>query len=122
MADPLSISASIIDVIQLTGTVLEFINDVMGASEGRRRILEEVLITHSLLYRLVDQVKEVEAQGGDTAWSATLGSLRVPGGPLEQFKLALERLVSKLKPVEGIPKLGKAFSWPFQKEEVNEIL
>ena len=49
-------------------------------------------------------------------------SLNVPTGPLEQFKIALEHLASKLAPVDGLRKVGKALAWPFQKTEIQDIL
>ena len=52
----------------------------------------------------------------------TLQSLDVPDGPLQQFQAALEILKSKLMPVEGWRKLGKAFTWPFESEEIDRIL
>jgi hypothetical protein len=40
-------------------------------------------------------------------------TITAPNGPLEQFKISLERLASKA---------GKALVWPFQKGEVNDVL
>jgi hypothetical protein len=119
MADPLSISASIIAVLQLSGTVIGYLNDVKGASEDRHRLLNEVTSISGLLYFLKDRA--AQSQYGDS-WSMTLASLNTPKGPLEQFKSALERLTLKLAPVEGWRKAGKALAWPFQKEEIKEIL
>jgi|ERR1700722_9294347 hypothetical protein len=119
MADPLGISASIIAVLQLSGTVIEYLNDVKGASEDRHRILNEVACISGLLYFLKDRA--TQSQYGHS-WSMTLASLNTPKGPLEQFKSALERLIFKLAPVEGWRKAGKALAWPFQKEEIKEIL
>lgn len=119
MTDPLSISASIIAVLQLSGTVIEYLNDVKGASEDRYRLLNEVTSISGLLYFLKDRA--TQSQYGDS-WSTTLASLNTPKGPLEQFKSALERLTLKLAPVEGWRKGGKALAWPFRKEEIKEIL
>jgi hypothetical protein len=118
MADPLSISASIIAVLQLSGTVIEYLNDVKGASEDRYRLLNEVTSISGLLYFLKDRA--TQSQYGDS-WSMTLASLNTPQGPLEQFKSALERLALKLAPVEGWMRVGKALAWPFRKEEIKEI-
>ena len=67
----------------------------------------------------MDQIKEAE---GDDTWSASLRSLKTPGGPLEQFRVELQRVACKLERVAGVKKFGKAITWPFQKEEVKEIL
>ena len=119
MADPLSISASIIAVLQLSGTVIQYLNNVKGASEDRQRLLNEVTSISGLLYFLKDRATQSQYGG---SWSMTLASLNTPKGPLEQFKSALERLTLKLAPVEGWRKAGKALTWPFQKEEIKEIL
>lgn len=52
----------------------------------------------------------------------TIKPLNLPGGPLDKFKIILEQLALKLKPVEGAKKVGRALKWPFQKGEINEIL
>ncbi len=117
--DPLSISAGIIAVLQLTGTVIQYLNTVKGAPKDRERILLELCNVNGTLYILEEQASQ--AQQGD-AWSSTLLSLNRPNGPIKQLKAALERLESKLAPAEGWRKVGKAITWPFQKEEINEII
>src|SRR2546421_9592064 len=119
MADPLSISASIIAVLQFTSTVIGYISEVSTASKDRQRVLLEVRSTQGILSALRDLG---ENAGWTDSWILTVKSLQEPGGPLEQFKTALERLASKLKPVEGWEMARKALAWPFQKEEMNEIL
>ncbi len=117
--DPLSVSASIAALLQLTGTVVQYLNSVMGASEDRQNILLQISSVSGLLYLLRDLAKRTE---GEDSWFKTLNSLSVPEGPLEQFKTVLETLASKLKPVVGWKKAGKAFTWPFQKGEIKDIL
>lgn len=118
--DPLSISASISALLQLTSTVIQYLNGVKGAPEDRQRILSEIVSVNGILYILQDQADQ--AKKGDQ-WSSTLQSLNVPEGPLDQFRRALEHLSSKLaSPATGLKKLGKAIIWPFQKEEIKEVL
>ncbi|KAL9134056.1 MAG: hypothetical protein Q9175_004768 [Cornicularia normoerica] len=118
--DPLSISASIAALLQLTSTVIQYLNGVKGAPEDRRMLLSELASVNGFLFILQDQADQ--AKQGDQ-WSSTLQSLNVPEGPLDQFRRALERLSSKLaSPATGLKRLGKAVTWPFQKEEIKEIL
>ena len=118
--DPLSISASITALLQLTSTVIQYLNCVKGAPEERRRILSELASVNGILFILQDEADQ--AKQGDQ-WSSSLGSLNVPDGPLDQFRRALERLASKFaSPATGLKKLGNAMMWPFQKEEIKEIL
>ncbi len=108
--DPLSVSASIITVLQLIGTVIQYLNTVKGALNDRQRILLELCAVNETLYILKEQASQV--QQGDI-WSSTLLSLNKPNGPIMQFKTALERLEKKLAPAEGLRKVGKAIAWPF---------
>ena len=117
--DPLSIAASITALLQLTGTVIQYLNLVKGAPEDRQRLLLELCNVSTMLYVLEDQANQ--AQQGDV-WSSTLLSLNGPNGPINQFKTALERLEKKLRPVEGLRKIVKVIAWPFQKEEIAEII
>ena len=118
--DPLSISVSITALLSLTSTVIEYLNGVKGAPEERRTIFSELADVNEILLILQDEAER--AKQGDQ-WSSTLCSLNVPDGPLHQFRRALDRLDSKFaSPATGLKKLGKAMTWPFQKEEVKEIL
>jgi len=119
MMDPLSISASIIAVLQLGATVVGYLSNVPGASRDRQNILLEVCSARGILISLKDLGEKVQ---WTNSWTLTVKSLSIPDGPLDQFKRALERLALKLAPAEGWRKAGRTFAWPFQKEEVKEIL
>ena len=115
--DASSISTNIVALVQATGTVIEYLHGVKSASEDRQNILSELSSISGMLFVLQDHAD----QQGDS-WSLTLKSLNGSGGPLVQLRTSLEILVSKLAPVKGLKKVGKAFAWPFQKEEIKEIL
>ena len=116
--DPLNISASIIAILQLSASVIGFINDVKGYDDDRTRIPAEIASTQGFLYILKDKAERAPCE---EFWG-TMRSLNLPNGPLEQFKLALERLESKLQPDKGLKKIRKALTWPLQKGEVQDIL
>jgi hypothetical protein len=116
MADLLSVSASIIAILQLSGRVIGYLNCVKDASEDRQKLLNELAATIGFLSFLKDRAEP--PQHGDSGSSA-LESLK---GPLERLNSALEHLALKLAPVEGWKKAGKALTWPFRKEEIKEIL
>ncbi|KAI9843643.1 MAG: hypothetical protein M1837_006225 [Sclerophora amabilis] len=119
MTDPLSTSAGIIAIIQLTGTVVQYLNDVARASNDRHRILLEITSISGILTVLKDLAERPQ---WDDVWSTTMKSLNVPNGPLEQFRSALERLALKLEPVRGLKRVERSLAWPFQKREIDEIL
>lgn len=62
-----------------------------------------------------------EAQLTDP-WFTGVRSLGGEGGPLDQFKEAMEELARKLKPEAGIKKFGKALTWTLDKNEISNIL
>ena len=95
MAEALGIAGSIIALLQATQTVITYVREVEGANEERSNILSEANNLYHFLLVLKDKVPN-RAQPGDT-WFTMFRSFEAPGGPLEQFKLLLERLASKLK-------------------------
>ena len=117
--DPLSISASIIALLQLSGTVIGYLSDVKGGPKELQRIRLEICNVLPLLSILQDEAEQAKSGG---LWSSTLSSLDVPNGPIQQFRAALEQLELKLAPVKGWKKVGKAFAWPFERGETLGIL
>jgi hypothetical protein len=49
-------------------------------------------------------------------------TLGTPEGPLDQFKMLLDRMAVKLAPAAGLKKAGRAIVWPFRKEEFRDML
>ncbi len=118
MAEP-GVAASIIAVIEMTGTITQYLASVKGASKERQTILKELSNVTGILFVLKDQADEAEH---DDSWNTTLRALDVPNGPLEQFKAALESLAAKLAPVDGMKKFRKSLKWPFEEKEIKDIL
>ena len=117
--DALSTTASIIAVVQLTASVIRYLNSVQDAVEDYKRIRSLICSANEILCILTS--KSAAAQVGDS-WSQTLQSLCVPDGPLRQYEMTLQRIEQKLKPAQGRKMVIKAVTWPFQKKEVNELL
>lgn len=117
--DPLSFTASIAAVLQLTGTVLSYLNDVNNASKDRAKIAIEASIVYSLFTALKYRLEEADPTD---PWYRGVRSLGVDDGPLDQFKTALELLASKLAPGNNFKKFGRTLMWTFTKQEVADIL
>lgn len=114
MAEILGIAASIVALLQLSGTVIKYLGSVKDAPEELSRLVLEVSITRGLLSSLqdLDQLGE--------QWSFTVQSL---GLPLHQIQSTLQGLAGKLAPRTGkLDKAIKTLVWPFQKDEIKEIL
>lgn len=118
--DPLSISASIIAVLQLTATLVTYANDVKDAPKDRARFAIEASSLSSLLTSLRYGIEEGRSKSED--WFKEVESLGRPGGPLDQYKTALEMLKDKIQNRNGLAGVGYALLWKFSKEEVASIL
>ncbi|KAI1092560.1 ankyrin repeat-containing domain protein [Rostrohypoxylon terebratum] len=116
--DPVSISASIIAVIQLSSEVVKYISDVSGATKERIRLRDEVLCCESILQQLRDGSDDSE----EAKWSETINSLETPNGPLNRLSVILDLLRSKLQPRDGFEKAFGALKWPFQEKEVSKMI
>ena len=116
MADPLSVTASIIAVLQLTGTLIRYLGNVQDATGYKTRLLLEVSGAKGVLETLRDLSQE--SVQGDPILS-TLGLLVEP---LKHHESTLRKLENALAPAQGLRKLGKAFKWPFEKGEIMDIL
>lgn len=124
MADPLSITASIIAVLQLAGSVVGYLRDVEGASKDCRKLILEI----SSIRGILDTVKEiaVDVENSEAEqWSATIGALILPDGPVKRLESMLQELQNRLKQMDsakGLKKLAKSLQWPFAKSETDNII
>ena len=118
--DPLSVTASIVALLEFSAKVIGYLNDVKNGSEDRGNVLSEIASVNCMLYSLQEKAHEHKQ---NDAWSSTFQSLDVSKGPLDQIRTALESLSSKLAPSStSLKKVRKAITWPFQKGEIKEIL
>jgi len=117
--DPLSITASVIAVLQLTSTVIGYLNDVKDAPKECQQCAIEGSNILSLLISLRYRLEQ--GQAGD-AWFTAVRDLNVENGPLEQCKQALEQLRAKVENQDGFQKIKRRLLWKFNKTEVAEIL
>jgi hypothetical protein len=70
MADPLSVTASIIAVLQLSSTVLRYLVDVKDTSADRKSLICEISSTRGILSTLNETVDD--ARVSDETWSAII--------------------------------------------------
>jgi len=119
--DPLSVTASIIAIVQLTNVVIGYLNDVKDASRDRARCAIEASNVSNLLITLKYRLDEASSNDG---WYREVQALATANGPIDQYRSALVQLQSKLTPTatSGLKKIGNALTWKFSKEEVTNIL
>jgi len=116
--DPLSMTASLIAIMQLAQTVVGYLNDVKDASKEQANIAMEISSVNTLLIPLKCRVEGV--QSGDP-WFAVVQKLGDKGGPLDQFESTLKQLKSKVDPVDGFKKAVRLLTWTFNKTEVKAM-
>jgi hypothetical protein len=117
--DPLSMTASIIAVLQLTESVIGYLNTIRNASADQRNIAIEA----SSLYGLLTTLRfRVEAACSDDPWYLQVKKLGEENGPLDQFKSALELIAVKIQPGTGASKAIKVLTWKFDRAKVQDAL
>lgn len=123
--DPLSVTASIIAIVELSGAICGFLYSLKGTSKDIAQCRLEISNISNLLEKLSDRLDEISSNeaSSDDVWFVEMQALAAANGPIEQYKSALEQLHSKLaSSASSRTKIGGALSWKFSKEEVTNIL
>lgn len=119
LMDPLSATASIIAVIQLSTEVVKYIGTTAGATRERKRLRDEVRACEYILQQLKDEADDSEE---GNAWSETIKALEAPGAPLGRLWATLNIVKAKLQPKEGFEKAFTVLKWPFHEKDVEKII
>lgn len=117
--DGFSAAASIIAVLQLTGNVITYLNDVNDAPKECQQCTIEVSNLQNLLINLRYRLEQ--AQKSDP-WFTTIRALTVENGPFDQYKQVLEQLLSNVEIQHVGQKIRRRLFWTFNKMEIASIL
>ena len=117
--DPLSITASVIAIIQLTSSIIGYLSDVKDAPKECRQCNREALNLQSLLVNLRYHLDEDTA---NKRWYNAVRALADPDGPLEQYEQALKQLQSKIMTEDRPQRVRQMLCWRLNKAEVASIL
>lgn len=117
--DPLSATASVIAIIQLTNAVLV----------GFYRLQGQIKDAESEISRAISEVEDLAAVLSDLQDAIQPASNTVPiqtllagkNDPLESLKSVLEELSQKLAPLSK-PSLKTKFRWPFESKGIQRML
>ncbi len=125
--DPLSLTASIIAVLQLSATVVQYLNTAADAGSQKSRLHNEITSCEALLKEIrkntsgpkapvdgPDAIREQEA--------TTIREQEIKNGPLEELKNALTLLKAKLEPRKGLRNALDVLKWPLEEKGVEKIL
>jgi hypothetical protein len=115
-------TASLIAIVDLAFKVIRYMNDVHEGGKERSELHQQVLTVYDLLWNLKYEFESNDLDEGNT-WSKPISALFKPGGTIDQLKLVLEQVASKLVlPSHGLERAVKFIKWPFDKAEVQRIL
>ncbi|KAK2798717.1 hypothetical protein FQN50_008755 [Emmonsiellopsis sp. PD_5] len=117
--DPLSVTASIITILQLTSKTIEYLNDVKDAPRDRAQCAIEASNLYNLLLTLRYRLEEGASH---EPWYAGVRALSVKDGPLDQYKFTLEQLQAKILKGRGMNKVGYYLMWKLIKEDVMNMM
>ncbi|CAI6095091.1 unnamed protein product [Clonostachys chloroleuca] len=117
--DPLSTTASVIAVLQLTSKIVQYLNSASGATKERKALRDELRACERVLEQLKDRCDEGD---GDTEWNSSIKVLEGPDGPLGRLWVMLQKMEDRLQRRDGpAERLITAVKWPFIQKEVKEI-
>ncbi|KAH9898943.1 ankyrin repeat-containing domain protein [Xylariomycetidae sp. FL2044] len=117
--DPLSFSASLIAVIQLSAKVVQLIATASGAAKDRSRLRTALQGCDDFLQQLRDNSDGSEES---RAWEATIAALEAPGSPLWRLGSALDTLRTKLESQGKQSGIVTSLKWPFDEKELKAII
>ncbi|KAF1811510.1 hypothetical protein P152DRAFT_58387 [Eremomyces bilateralis CBS 781.70] len=117
--DPLSVTAGVIAILQLTGKVIQYLNDVRDAPKE----CQQCTIEASNLQSLLMSLRYLLEQGHtNDPWFTAVRALTVANGPLDQYKQTLEQLCSRVEIQNTTKMVKRQVLWKFIKAEVASIL
>ena len=117
--DPLSVTASLAAILQLSTSVTQYLKQVKGGSRERIKLREEIRNVAFMLQILNDRAEDIE-ESGEVLTS--IKTLALQNGPLDHLKDALELLARKLAPQGRLRQLTQPILWPLSKGEVDAVL
>lgn len=118
--DPLSISASIVALLQVSGNVINLISTITSSSAEIRCLAVEISTTRALLSSIAD-IAEV-----NETWNENLRRLTVEDGPMQMLDALLSKLERRLnqevRVKSDLRQLRKKLSWPWRVEETRQMV
>lgn len=126
MSDPLSITASVITVLQLSATAIDYLRGIKDGASDRVKLRDELRSTTYLLEMLTDRIEDAEdattTSGTGRRPLLSIKSLSGPDNPLILFQRVLEDIIAQLSPQHRLRQRALPLTWPFTKKDVAEEL
>lgn len=101
-----SFLAAVVQLIDVTSKVISYFNNVKDAPKDRAKLIRKAT---SLLVLFADLRCRVEETTSTDPWITGLQSFGAERGPLNEFKNAMEDIVSKLAPAASVVSVKRVF-------------
>ncbi|KAK5050389.1 hypothetical protein LTR84_003670 [Exophiala bonariae] len=116
MADPFSISASILTVLQVAASLVSLIRDLKDASRELKKLQLEIEGLQTILSRVKDLSEKTETPEEQTE------KVVCSHAPLQECLAQLTKLMEKFSPVRGVIRPSRAISWKLQQGEIKQAI
>jgi hypothetical protein len=127
MAEPVSVVASVIAIIQISSKVISlcysYQSRVTTAPRDLRSITQELQDLITVLQRLQEISQKLEdpnSQSIDRLEALSL--LNSQDGPFPRCQTELRALEAKLEPKTGIKAVGQALLWPLKEKDIRKAI
>lgn len=117
--DPVSLTASIIAILELTTKLTSYMNSVRNATLEQKQLAVEASSLLSLLTSLRYRVED--ARSSDP-WFNQVRLLGVERGPLDQFRECLEKMVEQTLRTNRKDQIRSVLTWKLAKPQVQNSL
>ncbi|CAG8892264.1 unnamed protein product [Penicillium egyptiacum] len=118
--DPLSITTSVIALLQVSRKVIDLISTIISASAEIRCLTVEISTTRALL----SSISDIAAV--DETWNKNLRQLMTEDGPMQMLDTLLSKLDHRLSREVGIKgevgRLRKKLTWPWRADDTREMI
>ena len=120
--DPITVVgfvAAVVQLIDITSKVVNYLNHLKDAPKDRAKLAREAT---GLLVLFTDLRYRLEETKSTDPWFNGLRSLGGEGGPLMEFKSAIEDIANKLAPAPRVVKLTRVLHSTLDKREIVAVL
>lgn len=116
--DPLSISASIIALLQLSGTIIQLLSTIASQNTTARALALEISATRGLLTSLSD------IAALDSEWNDKIREMVMADQPLQLLERLLQKLEANLEDRSSnrLVQIGRKITWPFRLQESQDMM
>ena len=118
MAEAVGVAASIITLVDVAKKVSKYVRTAKDAPREREDLLSDLTTTIGVLVNIQDYVEDDDHDDG---FRQTTALLTARSGPLDQLMSSLNWLEKRLQAKRGLREIVKSLTWPFDKEEVNDM-